>query len=125
VAIGRGALLNPWIFKQLQSWEETGEAGPFPTYAQRLRFMERHFHLLVETRGERFGCLSFRKVANWYSRVLKPGHAVQQALIRIDSLAVFDGIVAELRQRREAADDRPWTGSEFAMRVPSGPNERW
>jgi tRNA-dihydrouridine synthase B len=125
VAIGRGSLLNPWIFTQLAHWEETGEPGPFPTWAQRLRFMERHFHLLVETRGERFGCLTFRKVANWYCRVLKPGHHVQQALIRIDSPAVFDGIVAELRERPIAADERPWTGSEVKIHVPSGPNERW
>jgi nifR3 family TIM-barrel protein len=125
VAIGRGSLLNPWIFKQLQHWEETGEAGPFPTWAQRLRFMERHFHLLVETRGERFGCLTFRKVSNWYCRVLKPGRDVQQTLIRIESRAEFDDVVAELRQRPQAAEDRPWSGSEFGMRVPSGPNERW
>jgi nifR3 family TIM-barrel protein len=125
VAIGRGSLLNPWIFRQLAEWEETGEPGPFPTWAQRLRFMERHFQLLVETRGERFGCLSFRKVANWYCRVLKPGRDVQQTLIRIESVAVFDAVVEGLRQRREAADERPWTGSDAGIRVPSGPNERW
>ena len=28
VAIGRGALLNPWIFAQLTRWEETGDPGP-------------------------------------------------------------------------------------------------
>ena len=38
-----------------------------------LRFMDRHFHLLVGQRGERFACLTFRKVANWYCRVLRPG----------------------------------------------------
>jgi nifR3 family TIM-barrel protein len=125
IAIGRGSLLNPWIFTHLQTWEETGEPGPFPSWPRRLRFMERHFHLLVETRGERFGCLSFRKVANWYCRVLKPGRDVQQALIRIDTAEVFDGIVAELRQRPEAWDERPWSGTEHGIRVPSGPNERW
>ena len=35
--------------------------------------MDRHFHLLVEHKGERFACLTFRKVANWYCRVLRPG----------------------------------------------------
>jgi nifR3 family TIM-barrel protein len=125
VAIGRGSLLNPWIFSQLQAWDETGEPGPFPTWLQRLTFMERHFHLLVQTRGERFGCLTFRKVSNWYCKVLKPGRDVQQALIRIESTAAFDALTSELRQRPQAHDDRPWTGSEHCIRVPRGPNERW
>ncbi|HZY90893.1 MAG TPA: tRNA-dihydrouridine synthase, partial [Gemmataceae bacterium] len=37
IAIGRGALLNPWFFAQLQRWEATGEPGPPGTYQQRLR----------------------------------------------------------------------------------------
>src|SRR5262249_60840766 len=40
IAIGRGALLNPWIFAQLRSWEETGDPGPEATSAARLDFSE-------------------------------------------------------------------------------------
>src|SRR5262249_46267575 len=98
VAIGRGALLNPWIFRQLESWERTGDPGRSATYAERLDFMVRHFHLLAEHRGERFGCLSFRKVANWYCRVLRPGRDVQQQLVRLESIAEFDRIADGLRK---------------------------
>ena len=48
IAIGRGALLNPWIFAQLCSWETSGQIGSIPTYDQRLDFMARHYGLLVE-----------------------------------------------------------------------------
>src|SRR6516225_2109881 len=98
ISIGRGALLNPWIFRQLNHWERTGEPGRSPTYDERLDFMARHFHLLVEQRGERFGSLTFRKVANWYCKVLRPGREIQQSLMRLESIAVFDRIVAELRE---------------------------
>jgi tRNA-dihydrouridine synthase B len=123
VAIGRGALLNPWLFSQLQEYERTGEAGPVPTYGQRLRFMDRHFQLLVESRGERFACLTFRKVANWYCKVLRPGRDVQQILIRLDSAAVFASVVERLREREE--DGRPWCTAGMSIPVPGGPNERW
>ena len=43
LAIGRGALLNPWFFAQLERWEQTGDPGPPASYAQRLELMERHF----------------------------------------------------------------------------------
>src|SRR5215213_7980492 len=36
VAIGRGALLNPWFFAQLENWERSGDPGPPATYRQRL-----------------------------------------------------------------------------------------
>lgn len=125
IAIGRGALLNPWFFSQLERWLETGDSGPMPTYEQRLTFMERHFHLLVEQRGEHFACLTFRKVANWYCKVLRPGREVQQRLIRLDSVAVFEEIVARLRETGGARFDPNWVNHESVIAVPSGPVERW
>jgi nifR3 family TIM-barrel protein len=125
VSIGRGALLNPWIFVQLQRWQETGDPGPGPTYGQRLDFMDRHFHLLVEQRGERFACLTFRKVANWYCRVLRPGWDVQQRLIRIETVAEFEQIVARLHAAGPPAGWQERGQREPVIAVPKGPVERW
>jgi nifR3 family TIM-barrel protein len=125
VAIGRGALLNPWIFAQLQARAATGEAGPPAGYTDRLAFMHRHFHLLLAQRGERFACLTFRKVANWYCRVLRPGRAVQQCLVRLESAAEFDAIVEGLREQGPPADWNPAGAGELTIAVPSGPVERW
>ena len=123
VSIGRGALLNPWIFAQLARWEATGDPGTPPTYDQRLDFMSLHYHLLLDQRGERFASLTFRKVANWYCRVLRPGREVQQRLMHLERAADFDAIVERLRDQGPPphwhADSMP----EIA--VPQGPNERW
>jgi len=125
LAIGRGALLNPWFFAQLQRWEETGDPGPPPTYLERLDFMSRHFHLLVEHRGERFACLSFRKVANWYCRVLHPGRAIQQQLIMLESVAQFDSLAEQIRDLLLTRLGQDWPEPELAIKVPSGPIEHW
>ncbi len=125
IAIGRGALLNPWIFSQLHSWETTREPHRPASYRQRLEFMDRHFHLLLGHRGERFACLTFRKVANWYCRVLRPGRALQQRLMLIDSAADFEAIVtaiAELLQQRSGPD---YPEADFHIPVPAGPISRW
>ena len=87
--------------------------------------MHRHFHLLVEQRGERFACLTFRKVANWYCRVLRPGRDVQQRLIRLERVAEFDGIVAGLRDREPPRGWESEANGEALIRVPSGPIEHW
>jgi nifR3 family TIM-barrel protein len=122
VSIGRGALLNPWIFAQLSQWERTGEPGDPPTYHQRLRFMHRHFHLLVEQRGERFACLTFRKMSSWYCKVLRPGREVQQTLVRLEHVATFDDIVGRLSDQGPPANYNP---GEAVIAVPSGPISYW
>jgi nifR3 family TIM-barrel protein len=123
VAIGRGALLNPYLFVQIREWELTGEPGAPPTYEQRLDFMHRHFHLQVAERGERIGCITFRKISNWYSRVLKPSHEQHRALMLIESVQQFDQLVEELRDR--GPPPFYYRQQEVAVPVPGGPNERW
>jgi nifR3 family TIM-barrel protein len=125
IAIGRGALLNPWFFAHLARWEQTGEPGPPATYRQRLAFMDRHFHLLVGHKGERFACLTFRKVANWYCRVLRPGRDIQQRLMMIESAAAFEQIVAEIGELLARRVEESCPDADLAIRVPSGPVERW
>jgi tRNA-dihydrouridine synthase B len=123
VSIGRGALLNPWIFFHLKNWETTGAPGRHPSYYERLSFMARHFHLLVEQRGERFACLTFRKVANWYCKVLKPGREIQQRLVRLESVAYFDETVSRLRDQGPPANWQPHF--QPLISVPSGPVSHW
>jgi nifR3 family TIM-barrel protein len=123
ISIGRGALLNPWIFAQLARWERTGDPGAAPTYTQRLAFMSRHYHLLLDQRGERFASLTFRKVANWYCRVLRPGREVQQRLMRLERAADFDEIVGRLQSHGPPPSWHAAALPEIA--VPQGPNERW
>lgn len=125
VAIGRGALLNPWIFAQLAEWETRGTVRPPATYEQRLDFMERHFHWLTRLRDERHACLTFRKAANWYCKALKPGRVLQQRLLMINRVAEFDELLGEWRERvRREGPPSGWQ-IQPAIAVPSGPNERW
>jgi hypothetical protein len=79
---------------------------------------------LVEHRGERFACLTFRKVANWYCRVLRPGRAIQQRLMMIESVDAFEWIIREIRDLLTTRDVADWP-TDFTIRVPSGPIERW
>jgi tRNA-dihydrouridine synthase B len=125
LAIGRGALLNPWFFVQLERWERSGDPGTPASYAQRLSLMDRHFRLLVEYQGERFACLTFRKVANWYCRVLRPGRGIQQQLVMIDSLDHFASLVEQVREIIAGRGEEDWPDSELAIPVPGGPIERW
>jgi tRNA-dihydrouridine synthase B len=60
VAIARGALGNPWIFK-----------GVTPDRAELTRVMREHLQANVDFYGERVGVMKFRKFFNWYTKGLR------------------------------------------------------
>ncbi len=84
-----------------------------------------HFKRLVQWRGEFFGCLQFRKVANWYCKTLRTGKEIQQLLIRLDSVANFDELVDRIRERGEPFDWTERDAAEPHIPVPSGPIAHW
>ncbi len=125
IAIGRGALANPWFFRQLTSWLRSGDPGPRATWAERLTFMATHFRRLVEWRGEHIGCLQFRKVATWYCKSLHTGKEVQQMLIRVASAAMFEELLECIRDAGEPPDWTERDAGEPGIPVPSGPIAYW
>ncbi|MGN1058825.1 MAG: tRNA dihydrouridine synthase, partial [Clostridia bacterium] len=65
VMIGRGALGNPFLFRQLREYAETGRYQPV-TDTEKLETVVRHLELLVQYKGERLGILEARKHIAWY-----------------------------------------------------------
>jgi tRNA-dihydrouridine synthase len=123
ISIGRGALANPFIFRQLDSWSRTGEPGPDPTFAERLDFMCGHFHGLVARRGEKYGCLQFRKTLKWYFHFTRMPKPYYLRLINLANPAVFDLVIDELRA---AGPESALPGHyEFHVPVPSGAIDQW
>lgn len=123
ISIGRGALADPFLFRKLQSWAETGDPGPEPPFAERMAQMRAHFRGLLDRRGERFACLQFRKHVKWYSYVLRPPKPLYLDLIRVGSAADF----GRLADAIEAAGPRPTSPHEAppSLAVPSGPIDKW
>ena len=66
VMIGRGALGNPWIFREIKSIFEKSECPPTPLVADRISMCIRHLNLLIKNRGERVGLNLMRKHFGWY-----------------------------------------------------------
>ena len=123
ISIGRGALSNPFLFRQLARWAATGHPGPDPTFEERIDVMVDHVHGLLDRRMERTACLQFRKLVKWYSHAIRPAKELSQRLINLDSARVFDETVAEIRARGPAS---PLPGHfEPKVPVPSGPIDKW
>jgi tRNA-dihydrouridine synthase B len=66
VMIARGAIQNPWVFREIKHYFATGEILPPPTFAERVDILREHLKLSVEHKGERFGVIEFRKYYSGY-----------------------------------------------------------
>ncbi len=95
VSIGRGAFYDPWIFRRTEQYLRTGELGPEPDFAERVRVLRRHFERHCEFYGEAQGAKLFRKVAPWYAKRFGPAKPFKQRMITITSRADFEAAVAE------------------------------
>lgn len=126
VAIGRGALANPWFFRQLARWVETGDPGPRGTYRERVAFMRLHLRRLVEWKGdEKYGCVQFRKVATWYTRALKLPKRVQQTLVMLSNLSQFEDVIAPFADAGPPQGWSEWDTQQAQIAVPAGPISHW
>lgn len=65
VAVGRGALGNPWLYAGIRSCL-AGHAAKTPSFEEKKRVALKHIQLEVQYEGEKMGVLQSRKIAAWY-----------------------------------------------------------
>ncbi|WP_237227644.1 tRNA dihydrouridine synthase [Rubinisphaera sp. JC750] len=120
IAIGRGAMLDPWLFRKL--WQhENGLPITEPTRDEQIAFLVRHFELMAEQRGD-YACVLFRKFVGWYGARLGIPEDLEDRLRRTETIAEFEQIVTEIRGRH---GERRSTTATALIKTPNGPNAHW
>ena len=96
VVVGRGCLGRPWLFRDLAAAFDGDVVATLPNLGEVARMMHRHAELLSEHMGEERGCKEFRKHVTWYLKGFPAGGELRRSLALSDSLAMLDGLLAEL-----------------------------
>lgn len=68
IMVGRGAQGNPWIFRRILQYLQTGELLPEPTPSERVTLALRHARMLIAYKGEYIGVREMRKHMAWYMK---------------------------------------------------------
>ena len=84
VMVARGALGNPWIFRDLNRAYRGEEPLPAPDRSEKIEMMIRHLDMLCELKGEKFAVKEFRKFVVWYTKGFKGAARLRQAVNYID-----------------------------------------
>ena len=121
VSIGRGAMLDPWIFRKISQAVQGTEPVLEPTRDEQIQFLIRHFTLMIE-QYEGYGCLLIRKFAAWYGVRLGIPEDLEDRLRRFESIDEFHEIVAQIRTRH---GERISSVPTALIKTPNGPVERW
>lgn len=125
VAIGRGALLDPWIFRKIERAEpldnELDATNDGPTRDEQIHFLVRHFTMMHEQHGD-YGCVLFRKFAAWYGGRLGIPDDLEDRLRRCSTRDEFNSLIPEIRDRHGLRQQKVATA---LLKVPNGPNEHW
>lgn len=84
IMIGRGSFGNPWIFKNIAHFLETGEKLPKPSNQERLEIIKQHIKLAVSEKGE-IAIKELRKHIAWYTKNLKNSSEFRNSINIIES----------------------------------------
>lgn len=85
VMVARGALGNPWLFRDLDRAYKGEEPLPAPDKEEKVAMMLRHLDLICQLKGEKFAVKEFRKFVVWYTKGLKGAARLRQAVNFIET----------------------------------------
>lgn len=95
VMVGRGAQGNPFIFKQILEYMETGKVTYHPTTAEKVRVIGQHIAEMAEDKGEHIAVLEARKHVAWYIKGMRESAAMRQKVNTMTNLDELLKIIAE------------------------------
>ncbi len=99
IMIGRGSQGNPWIFKRMAYYMESGELLPEPTVKEKVLMALKHMNLVVEHKGEYVGIREMRKHIAWYLKGLRNTASLRNEINKIDSRAGIEDILYNYLKR--------------------------
>lgn len=85
IAIGRGTMGNPWIFKQIEHFLKTGEKLPRPTTQEKYELLKEHIELDIREKGENVAINEMRKHIAWYTKNMKDSSSFRNEINYIEN----------------------------------------
>lgn len=101
VMVARGAKGNPWIFKRINHYLETGEVMPNPGMEEIRDMILRHGKMLTEYKGELTAMREMRGHVAWYTKGMPGSAALRNAINQVET---FEGLAALIEERIREVD---------------------
>lgn len=93
VMIARGALGNPWIFRDAAAIWRGEEKPPAPSTSEKVQMMLRHLEHLAQIKGDRIAVKEMRKHVGWYLKGVHGSAAIRR---KVNTINDMDDLKKEL-----------------------------
>jgi len=95
--IGRATIGNPWFFKQVKHYFNTGTHLAPPTMAERVEAARRHLQMAIDWKGERLGVVETRRHYTNYFKGIPHFKEYRMKMVTTDDargvFAVFNDVI--------------------------------
>ena len=88
IMIGRGSFGNPWIFRNIKYFLETGKKLSNPTKQEKIDIIKEHIELAVKEKGK-IAIKELRKHIAWYTKNLKNSSEFRNNINKIETKEVL------------------------------------
>ena len=85
IAIGRGSMGNPWIFKQIQYYLEKAEKLAKLSNKEKYEILKEHIELDIKYKGEGVALNEMRKHISWYTKNMPDSSSFRNEINHITS----------------------------------------
>jgi len=99
IMVGRAALGNPWLIRDIAAAMRGAAAPAPPTIEQRVDFAREHFEAMLERYGAKSGLLQMRKHLGWYIKGVHDASSIRE---RINKATEPEEVRAMLEEARAA-----------------------
>lgn len=89
IMIGRGTFGNPWIFKRIKHFLETGEKLPEISNKEKLRVIKKHIELELQEKEELTAIREMRKFLAWYTKNMPDSSEFRSEINKIEKKEVL------------------------------------
>lgn len=93
--VARGARGNPWLFRRINRYLDTGELLPVPSAPEIGRMIMRHARMQAELKGEELGMKEMRKHIAWYTAGLPHSAGIRRACNTLETLEELEKLLQD------------------------------
>ncbi len=93
IMIGRGAMGNPFIFREIIHYLETGEILEEATVEEKVNMAKRHAKMLVDFKGEHIGIREMRKHISWYTKNLPKSSKLRNEVNKAETIEEMEKLL--------------------------------
>ena len=96
IMIGRGAMGNPWLFRQINAYLTDTRVLPEPGIHERMAVMLRHIDRTIQYKGERTAMMEARHHAAYYTKGLRGGAGFRRRICQMSHFEELAKLAAEI-----------------------------